>query len=201
MMLNALASSFGIKCFSLELWCQMHPSITMISTAWVSIYDVKCSSLQIWCQILQSLVIKTAGFWRSLKRRFWTEGSLLISDYFLWWWVFFWVPLSQFSCSSVCLCVCYALFYPDRAFLFCPCLVIKFSLKLGSLMLERDSNSDLDYAPSLLYQFSKLPTEIGRSIFNLNHTKNSNVCLTVIFDSFLNLNLQFSFRDTILLFS
>jgi len=67
---------------------------------------------------LDDWLIKTARFWVVEKRRFWTEGGLLISDYFLWWWVFFWVPLSQLSCSSVCLSVClsvcYALFYPDH---------------------------------------------------------------------------------------
>ena len=109
------------------------------------------------------------------------------------------MPLPQLSCSSVCvsvclsvcLSVCYALFprlfYSDRAFcpsVFFSCLLIKLSLKLGSLILEWDSNSVLEYAPILLYQFSKLPTKIGRSIFNLNHTKKrvSNCNFTSFFE-------------------
>ena len=134
------------------------------------------------------------------KRRFWTEGGLLISDYFFFGGGFFSCGGGVFSCGGgffseclypsflvrlcVCLCVCYALFYPDRAFLFRPCLVIKFSLKLASLRLEWDSNSVLEYAPILLYQFSKLPTKIGRSIFNLNHTKKrmSNCNFTSFFE-------------------
>ena len=97
------------------------------------------------------------------------------------------------------LSVCYALFYPDRAFLFCPCLLIKLSLKLGSLILEWDSNSVLEYAPILLYQFSKLPTKIGRSIFNLNHTKKR--VSNCNFTSFFEFEFTVFFRNTILLVS